>query len=257
MAPPRGGSTRIRDIIIKARLIDELQLKSALGRQAQWGGRLPRILVDMGMVNEEVMTEALSRALSVPVHHLGNVVKDPAALSRIDETTCTEQGVFPLQLKERSLVLAMADPTDIATIDGLQAKLGVRITPVLAAESEITAAIARHYRGDDGRATAQRAQRSNRHEVPMSGEAQIFELDTSPPPPTSEHAQPAPGSFMSRPPSANTMLDEMFGEDEGGPSTDGFTEEELVRLDAARLNQQKTHAILTAVEALLSEKGFR
>ena len=50
------------------------------------------------------------------------------------------------------------------------------------------------------------------------------------------------------------MLDEFF--DEGVDKTDGFTAEERQRLEAAFENQKKTTAILTALQALLAEKGF-
>jgi hypothetical protein len=61
---------------------------------------------------------------------------------------------------------------------------------------------------------------------------------------------------MNRPPSANTMLDEFLDEGDGTPKPDGFTPEELKRIEAARLNQGKAGAILKALQALLTEKGY-
>ncbi|HYO71337.1 MAG TPA: hypothetical protein VEU33_35190, partial [Archangium sp.] len=46
MAAPRN---RIGEILVKARVIDEMQLRSALAQHDQWGGRLSRIITDMGI----------------------------------------------------------------------------------------------------------------------------------------------------------------------------------------------------------------
>jgi hypothetical protein len=59
---------------------------------------------------------------------------------------------------------------------------------------------------------------------------------------------------VERPQSANTLLDEMLGEDE---RERGFSEEELVRVGTLRMTQQKTNTIVRALQELLREKGYR
>lgn len=253
MANARALS-RLKDILIKANLIDELQLRSALARMEQWGGRLPAVLVDMGFVDEEQLVETLGQALKMQVTHLGTIVKDPAALSRVDVKFCEENAVFPVLLKDRALTLAMADPTELGVIDAIAAKGGVRVTPVLASETEIQTAIAKHYKNKilEPRSYSMRKRvtldvaQSEGGNLPSS----VFQLDLSQPPPT-ETAQPV---HYSRSKSANTMLDEIMG-DEDAPKSE-FTEEELVRLDAARLNQEKASRIVQALTELLQEKGY-
>jgi biotin synthase len=56
--------------------------------------------------------------------------------------------IFPLEFDGKTLLTAMADPTDLRTIDDISFMLGVRIKPVLALESEIMRAIERHYESD-------------------------------------------------------------------------------------------------------------
>ena len=81
---------------------------------------------------------------------------------------------------------------------------------------------------------------------------EVFELDTSAPPKPGEEA-PASRAWMNKAPSANTLLDEFFEE---APKSDGFSAEELKRVEAALENQKKTTAILTALQSLLAEKGY-
>lgn len=239
---------KMRDLLLKARVVDELQMRSALARLDQWGGRLPKVIADMGFVDEQAVTETLSKALKIPVQQLGMVQRDGAALSRLDPDYCEEHAVFPISLRDRTLTLAMADPTEIDVVDLVASKVNARVSVVLASETQIRNAIAKHYRGQAVKAGDNLARRAFTSEVPSqrSGEAS-FELDDAAPPP--------PGAPPPRNASANTMLDEMFG-DEGAAAPAGFTQEELTRLDAARLNQQKTAAILRALQELLAEKGF-
>jgi hypothetical protein len=232
--------------VLKARLVDELQMRSAMARLDQWGGRLAAVLVDMGFVDEERLVETIGKALKMNVSHLGTVVKDPAALAKVDVTTCEENAVFPVSFKDRALSLAMADPTDLGTIDSISAKSGARIVPVLSSESEIAAAIARHYRGQHVEPKSYSMRKRVTHEVPATEGGNlpenVFQLDLRQP--------PRAGSVGARAPSANTMLDE-FLDDDGGE----FTEAEVARIEACRLNQDKAATILRAVQELLKEKG--
>lgn len=256
MANARSLS-RLKDILLKAHLVDELQLRSAMARMDQWGGRLPAVLVELGFVDEEQLVETIGKSLKMPVTHLGTVVKDPAALARVDVKLCEENAVFPVLLKDRSLTLAMADPTELGVIDLVAARANARVIPALAAESEIAAAIARHYKGLHVEPKSYSMRKRVTHELPASDGGNlpesVFQLDTRPPPKPGQQATPE--SFLTRPPSANTMLDEILGDDptEAG---NGFTEEELVRLDACRLNQEKAATIIRALTELLTEKGY-
>lgn len=249
--------SRLKDLLLKAKLVDELQLRSALARMDQWGGRLPEVLVDMGFVDEEQLVETLGKALKMQVTHLGTVVKDPAALSRVDVAFCEENAVFPILLKDRTLTLAMADPTDLALIDAVAAKANARVSPVLASESELKIAIAKHYRGVVLEPRSYSMRKRVTQEVPTSeGGAlpeSVFQLDLRAPP---KPGEPPPPVHYSKTKSANTMLDEILGDDDEPAPRSGFTPEELVRLDACRLNQEKASRIIGALTELLTEKGY-
>ncbi len=240
-------ASRLRDIILKAGLVDELQMRSAAAHQEQWGGRLIPVLCELGFVDEDAATQALSEGLRLPVVHLGTVPKDAAALAKIDVQFCDERGVFPVSFKDRVLTVAMADPTDIVTIDAIQAKAGVRVSGVLSAESEIQAAISKHYRGESGfQSRPSRARQIVTGEVAPPPTDAYSELDLGPPPPRpSRQDMPRVG--------ANTLLDEIM---EVPKSVAGFSEEELARLEAARVAQEKTGSIIRAVVELLRRKGY-
>ena len=248
----RTNVAKLKDLLIKARVIDEFQARAAMGRLEQWGGRLTGIVVDLGFCDDETMMNALCKALGLPTIHLGMVPKDGALLSKIDAAFCSEHGIFPVSLQNRIAVIAMSDPTELDTIDALAARLGVRVQVSVASENEIRAAIAKHYHGQAGRATGvDKNRQRDAHISATSGE--VFELDTSSAPGGDEARQQ---SWMKKAPSANTMLDEFLDEGAAAPKSDGFTPEEIARIEAAQVNQAKAASILRALQSLLTEKGY-
>jgi hypothetical protein len=230
-------TARFAEVLLKARLIDELQLKSALAHVERWGGTLPRAIGELGFAEEDSVVDALAKSLKVPAMHLGNVMKDNAALRSLGVDYCEKFGVFPVTLKDRVLTLAMADPTDLDVVDDAGSMARARVTVVMAAESEIRSAIAKHFRGQE---LPQRRKVSNVRKAPEPGEEKlVFELAA----PAKPGKQAAPGrreeaSFDLTPPPAS------------------FSPEEVRRLEAALQNQEKVGHILRTVQELLAAKGF-
>lgn len=247
----RTNVAKLKDLLLKAKVVDEFQMRAGMGRLEQWGGRLTGVLVEMGFCDDETMVNALSQMLRVPVAHLGMVPKDQSLLAKVDVTFCEEHGVFPVSLQNRVATIAMSDPTELDTVDLLSSRLNARVQVVVAAESEIKIAIAKHYRGVAPPATRKKDNRARDAHI-ESTKGQVFELDTSAPPQPGEEPS-ASRAWMNKAPSANTLLDEFFEE---APKTEGFSAEELKRVQAAVENQKKTTAILTALQSLLAEKGY-
>ena len=247
----RTNVGKLKDLLIKAGVIDEFQARAAMGRLEQWGGRLTGVILDLGFCDDETMTSALSKALGIPVVHLGMVHRDGALLAKVDAEFCSDHGIFPVSLQNRIATIAVSDPTELDTIDALASKLGVRVQMQIASENEIRAAIAKHYHGKTG--PAARTDKNRARDAHISAtQGEVFELDTS----TPDKPDASRQAWMNRPPSANTMLDEFLDEGDAPPKTGGFSAEELTRLEAARVNQAKAAAILKALQSLLTEKGY-
>jgi hypothetical protein len=141
---------RIGDLLVKAGVITDLQLKAALAEQSQWGGKLGDILVRMEFLTEEVLVRALSKQTGIPRADLTGE-PDRAALAVIPPDVAEEFGLVPVALKEegRALVVAMSDPLNIGVTDHLRSLTGARIESQLAGASAIRNAISRWYRGEE------------------------------------------------------------------------------------------------------------
>ncbi len=132
-APPFG----LGDVLIEMGAITPATLEGALQRQREEGGRLGEILVAMGSISAEMMGDGLARRLGVPRARLSSGV-DPAILDLLDERSRRRYRVVPLAVDGGgALLLAMADPTDVLTLDDLRMLVGRDVRPALALDSEI------------------------------------------------------------------------------------------------------------------------
>lgn len=233
-------SNRVGDILLKAKLIDPLQLRSALARHDQWGGRLAKIVVDLGFAPEDAIVDVLAKELFLKRVQLGQLVKDAQALRKVDARYCEEHAVFPVSLKDsgKTLVLAMADPTDLQVVDEVAMKARARVLVMCAGEGEIQTAVARYYH-DREPARAANARR-------FTLEQPAFEVE-----PVEVQRN---GLFDSAPEggaSAGQLLEEILSP----AREEALAAEALARLEVVRENQEKSSLVLRALTELLEEKG--
>src|SRR3954469_5237567 len=233
---------KIGDLLVKAGVITDLQLRAALAEQQQWGGKLGDILVRMEFLTEEILVRALSKQTSIPRADLTGEA-DRASLALIPPDVAEEFGLVPIGLKDegRTLVVAMSDPLNIGVTDHLRSLTGAKkIESQLAGASSIRNAIARWYRGEE--LMGDEEQVSSIKIMNNSGQS-VVTLDprkgaqgTKPPPPA---AEPAP----SAPPRPQ-------------PQTNGAPRGSAVEvLRGVEETQRRSVAALKAMVELLIEKG--
>src|SRR5262249_11702280 len=106
---------KIGDLLVKAGVITELQLKAALAEQQQWGGKLGAILFARNFLPEGGGGRPLpKRRGSGGAPPPGGA--DGGALGVAPADTAEEFGLVPIGLKDqgRTLVVAMSDPMNIS-----------------------------------------------------------------------------------------------------------------------------------------------
>lgn len=146
---------RLGEILLEAGLITESQLAGALQSQKTWGGRLGSTLVRMGFVKEGDLLRCLSGQLRLPSVDFAKVQISPKALQTIPHRIAEKYNVVPVALKEelgkKTVILAMADPTNLEALSEIQFQTGVIVRPVVAAESSIARAVDQYYGKPKGR----------------------------------------------------------------------------------------------------------
>lgn len=147
---------KIGEILIGAGVLDETRLRAALVEQQRWGGPLGRILVEMKLVDEHVLVEALSRQLSVPVVDLDSMTVPNDVLVLVPGDLCEQYSVVPFAQPMKFLDVAMADPTQAGVLDELQIRTHLNVRPHLAGPKQIERAIYRFYGRGVGQANMRR-----------------------------------------------------------------------------------------------------
>ncbi len=141
------NSTRMRigELLLKHGYITEAQLNRALEEQKKTGQRLGRILVTLGFMPEERLVEILSAQFEVPYVKLSNFNIDPDVHNYISEDVCRIYKIVPLFVTDKTLTIAMTDPTNMRVIDIVKFKAQMDVDIVMASEKDVMAAIDRTY----------------------------------------------------------------------------------------------------------------
>lgn len=140
---------RIGDLLVKARVITEEQLLSALAEQKQTGRKLGHTLIAMGLVTEQALLELLSQQLQIPLLDVSEHLPPAEVVKLLPETISRRYRVLLLESNEHDVLLAMADPTDLFAYDEVSRVTRKRVRQAVVRESDLLRALDKLYR-DEG-----------------------------------------------------------------------------------------------------------
>jgi type IV pilus assembly protein PilB len=147
MEAPLLQKRRLGDFLIAGGHLTPQQLQLALNEQRRTGALLGDTLRDLGFISEEALTEAVASQSGIASVDLEETLIDPEALALVPEALASARKLIPIAREGNRLVVAMANPLDIVTVDELQAATGLFIDVVSATETEIGKAIDASYSG--------------------------------------------------------------------------------------------------------------
>lgn len=150
---------RLGELLVRENLITLQQLQKAQESQRKNGGRLGFNLTKLGYIEESELTAFLSKQYGVPSINLAEFEIDPEVIKLVPQEVAEKHQVIPVNRAGASLIVAMADPSNIFAIDDLKFLTGYNIEVVVASDGAIREAITKYY------ATEQRAQELNYDEV--------------------------------------------------------------------------------------------
>ncbi len=148
---------KIGEILLRAGVIDEMQLRSALGEQKRWGGRVGLALINLGFVTERDLVRAVATQFDIPITTISGKRIPRTILSLVTPEFAEEHVCVPLFVREEggreTLFLGMDDPGNLDVLDALSFNIDMPVRPVMVAPSEICEGLDRFYR-DFGSASA-------------------------------------------------------------------------------------------------------
>ncbi|MDH4007283.1 MAG: type IV-A pilus assembly ATPase PilB [Desulfuromonadales bacterium] len=136
---------RLGELLVRNKLIDEKQLTKALEEQKASGGRLGASLTKLGFLKEEDLAAFLSRQYGVPSINLNEFEIDENVIKLIPAEVVQKYQLIPVNRAGSTLIVAMADPSNIFAIDDIKFMTGYNVEVVVTSEGSIKTAIDKYY----------------------------------------------------------------------------------------------------------------
>ena len=138
-------ATKIGEMLLKGNLITQEQLRTALETQKKTRERIGSILVKTGFIKEPELLSFLGRQFNIPVVELSKYEINPEVVRLLPEDMVQKNLALPINRVGAKLIVAVADPSNMAILDAIGFKTGYAVELVLASEKEITAAINKFF----------------------------------------------------------------------------------------------------------------
>jgi type IV pilus assembly protein PilB len=136
---------RLGELLVRENLISLQQLQAAQEEQRKSGGKLGYNLTKLGFIQEQDLTNFLSKQYGVPAINLADFEIETDVIKLIPKDVAEKHQVIPVNRAGSSLIVAMSDPSNIFAIDDIKFLTGYNIEVVVASEGAIKTAIDRYY----------------------------------------------------------------------------------------------------------------
>lgn len=145
---PNPKAEKVEDILIEAGLINDEQLKNAQDIHLLTGENIEKILLSEGMNNYKETLIPLAAKMGVEYVDLENIKVNKEAISKISPQIAQRYFIFPFDIKNNMLFVAMRNPDDIFVLDEIKVFAQTEIKPYLADSRLITKALDYFYKID-------------------------------------------------------------------------------------------------------------
>ncbi len=138
-------SARLGEILVADGVLNENQLSHALEVREKTGTFLGEALVALGYVPSSTLGRYLQLTMGFPYVELSEIQVDLDLARRIPEKTARQNLALPFEERDDEVLVAMADPLNLATVDEISGIMGRRVVPFLAFSADLLDAINRTF----------------------------------------------------------------------------------------------------------------
>jgi type IV pilus assembly protein PilB len=148
-----GQRARLGDVLVSENLVMPEELSAALNLQQESGRQLGAILVEQGLLDQRVLTQALARQLGLPTIDLRRERPSEEAIEVVPEDIAREFEIMPMRLVDDVLDVAISNGSNPAVREALERLPVSAVNIYLAPPQDVQFALNSHYRvlssGDD------------------------------------------------------------------------------------------------------------
>ena len=128
-APPAGWRP-LGELLVQQLWIGSEQLSAGLLEQGSTGYRLGRQLVEMGLLDERQLAEALAEQFGLPLIDLRSTTPEAEAVALVPDTVARARQCVPIEVHDGTLLVATSEPTrelqeQLERTSGLAVQLGL------------------------------------------------------------------------------------------------------------------------------------
>lgn len=131
------GKLRLGELLVESGVLSNDNLQKALDQQKWEKKPLGEVLVGMRLLTEEKLLETLSWQLKTPTVKLSDSTVDRSLITLLPEDMLDQKRILPIARRKNKLTLAMADPSDLGTIEEVRFLTSCDVEPVLTTSSAI------------------------------------------------------------------------------------------------------------------------
>lgn len=142
-----SASVTLADVLVSMGVLDQTRADQVKLAEVQSGSPQEEIIRKTQMVPEEKLVQAKSQLYNIPFVNLETTPSAPAAIAALPSEVAERFKVFPLSIdsRDKSMILAMADPLDLSAIEFIEQKTGLHVKPQAAMPSQIEDYLHTHY----------------------------------------------------------------------------------------------------------------
>jgi type IV pilus assembly protein PilB len=178
---------RLGDLLLGAGVITQEQLEEALKRQKEAGNgqKLGMTLVDMGIMNDEIIAEALCHQMGLERVHLAGITIEDEVLALVDEKVLRKYMLLPYEFAPDNpnvLRVAFSDPLDMIAMDDLSIITGMQIEVRVTTVKDVSQALDRFYGNSEAMKVADQfaAERREKYGNNKDGKEESEEVKQAP-----------------------------------------------------------------------------
>lgn len=139
-------SNSIGNILVELGRVSKNDIERALEVQKQTGQTLWRLLIDLGLISEEGLRQAMSQLLDIPVWEKRKGETYPI-VDNLSYGFLLSNKVLPLKIYNNTLDVAVVDPQDTSLLEVLAAVTKRELNVFVGSEKDILASVNELYKG--------------------------------------------------------------------------------------------------------------
>ena len=145
------AARKIGQILVDLGYIDEEQLDLLVEEQSQRSGiQLGRLAIEMSMLSEDQLAQALAEQFGVPVVNISDLTIPPEVLAHLTEPMARMYNAIPISFRNDVLTIATSQPERLEVLDELRNFLGYTVQATVTTQNDLNAALDRYYATSEG-----------------------------------------------------------------------------------------------------------